>query len=340
MKNRQVLLKSYPQGKLTPAHFELSETNVPELKDNEFLLRNHILSLDAGFRQWMNAGSGDNYLTAMALGAPVMSIVIGEIVKSNNSQFPVGQFILARTAWEEYSIGDGSDIATPLDMSGDVPISLHAGMLGPTGMTAYFGMVEIGDVKKGDEVLISAAAGAVGAAAGQIARIKGARVVGMASTDDKCQWLTNEVGFDDAFNYKDPAGLEALIEEKLPNGIDVFFDNVGGPVLDAAMGHLREFSRIVLCGQISSYNADGPMPGPSAEKMWELITKRTTMRGYMFSDYMDKAPDAFGDIVKWLQSGELKNFDQITDGVENTAQAFCDMLDGKNRGKALVRLVS
>lgn len=336
MENRQVLLHRNPVGAPQETDFVCYTGSVRALQDGEVLIRNLYLPMDAGFRQWMRKGSSDNYLKEMALGEPVMSITIGRVSASRNPDYAIDSLVIGRTAWEEYSIANGSDYLAQLDATAGIPLHYYAGTLGPTGFTAYFGLMDIGQIKAGETVLVSAAAGAVGTVAGQIAKIKGCRTVGITSSAEKCRWLIDTVGYDDAINYNDPAGLDASIKHTCPNGIDVYFDNVGAETLDCAMGNMALNARIILCGAISAYNRDTPVPGPY--NMWEAITKRATLRGFMFSDYVARYPEALADLSAWIGSGQLNSFDHIVDGIDQTAGAFCDMFSGKNFGKAIVRL--
>lgn len=334
--NQQILLSSRPTDSLGPEHFTLAERPLPALENGQFLVENLYLSLDAGFRQWMNEGASDNYLTAMPLDQAVQSIVLGRVVESRNPAFTPGMTVMGRTAWEQYSIADGTDLMTVIETAADIPLHEYLCALGPSGMTAYFGLIDIGQVKAGDNVLVSAAAGGVGSVVGQIARIKGCRTVGITSSDKKCAWLREELRYDAAINHRAAEGLLAQIQREFPTGIDIFFDNVGGEILDTAMQHLALKARIVLCGAISQYDKTGQHSG--AHHLWELITKRARAEGFMFSDYVERYPAAMEDISGWIRQGKLKSPAVIVDGIENTAQAFCDMLTGHNMGKCLVRL--
>lgn len=334
--NRRVLLKAYPVGLPEEADFELVTAPVPEVKDGQFLVQNLYFSLDAGFRQWMKAGASDNYLEAMPLGKPVMSITIGRVIQSRRPGFPVGQILMGRFAWEEYTLSDGADYCVPLAETAGFPLHYYVGTIGPTGLTAYFGLTDIGQVKAGDIVLVSAAAGAVGVMAGQIAKALGCKTIGITSSDEKCRWLVDEVGYDAAINYNAPAGIEAEIRRVCPTGIDVYFDNVAGKILDAAMANLRMNARIILCGALAAYNEEKPVPGPY--NMFEAITKRATLRGFMFSDYVASYPAAYARLQKWLEEGRIKSFDEISVGIETTASAFCGMFRGRNKGKVIVKL--
>ena len=333
--NQSLLLQRYPQGAMEPGDFAVRSSPVPQPAEGQFVTHNLVLSMDAGFRQWMNEGAGDNYLPGMALEDPVQSIVLGRVVDSRHPDFPVGTVVNARAAWERYSLLDGSDLCAPVDVDPEVPVEEYMSTLGPTGMTAYFGLREIGRPAPGDVLLVSAAGGAVGTVVGQLGRIMGCHCIGLTSTEDKARWLEETVGYNRALSREKHPDLPAALREAAPEGLDVFFDNVGGSVLDAAMGHLREGARLVLCGAIAQYERDQPEP---VYNTWELITKRATAAGFMFSDYADEFDSAMGALASWMKSGELQGFLTSYEGLESTPQAFCDMLHGRSRGKCLVRL--
>lgn len=336
-RNRRVLLKARPDGASRESDFALEEVPIGPIAEGQFLLRNLYLSLDAGFRQWMDEGSGDDYLPAMELGAPVMGLVLGEVVESRNPDYAVGERVMGRTRWESHSVADGSDYMTKMvGVDDSAPLSHFLGVLGPTGLTAYFGMRDVGEPKEGETVLISTAAGAVGSVAAQIAKIHGCRVIGMTSTDEKCRWLVEQLGLDAAINYRRDGGLEAGIREHCPDGIDVYFDNVGGQALDTVLAHLRIGARVVMSGALSNYNSTEPSPGPY--NMFKIITQRATMQGFMVTDYVDQYPAAIEQLATWIQEGELKGVEEVVDGIENTPRAWCRMFQGGNRGKLVVRL--
>jgi NADPH-dependent curcumin reductase CurA len=225
---------------------------------------------------------------------------------------------------------------TKLEAAPGVPISCYLGILGPTGLTAYFGLRDIGHVQSGETVLVSTAAGAVGSAAAQIARLQGARVVGTTSTDEKCRWLVDELGLDAAINYRAAGGVAAGIARDCPSGIDVYFDNVGGETLDTVLLHLNMGARVVLSGALAAYNESGPVPGPV--NLFKLVTQRALMKGFMVTDYVAEYPAAIAEMTEWLKAGRLKNAEEVVEGIENTGAAFCRMFAGGNRGKLLVRL--
>jgi NADPH-dependent curcumin reductase CurA len=293
-----------------------------------------VISLDAGFRQWMTEGAGDNYLTGMQIGDPVQSIVLGEVVESDHADYPVGTLVSARTAWEESSVLDGSDLCSPLEVASDVPLYQYMGILGPTGMTAWIGLFEIGQPKPGETVVVSAAGGAVGTVVGQLAKAEGCRVIGLTSARSKADWLESDVGYDLVIDRETQPDLGSALREACPGGVDIFFDNVGGEALDTVMSQLREQARLVLCGAISQYeSAVQPL-----HNSWELITKRARMEGFMFSDYLESFPKITEDLQGRLQRGVLKSFDAVYEGIETTPRAFCDMMHGASRGKCLVTL--
>ncbi|MFV0276692.1 MAG: NADP-dependent oxidoreductase [Parahaliea sp.] len=333
--NNSIVLQRYPKGEITVDDFALRSAPVPEPGPGQFLIRNLVLSMDAGFRQWMNEGAGDNYLPGMALETPVQSMVLGRVVASRHPEYPEGTVVNARTAWEDYSLLDGSDLCAALAVDAQVPIEEYMATLGPTGMTAYFGLLEIGQPSAGETLLVSAAGGAVGTVVGQLGRIRGCHCIGLTSSESKARWLETEVGYHRAISRERFPDLSAALAEAAPEGLDIVFDNVGGSVLDTAMGHLRERARLVLCGAIAQYEREQPEP---VFNTWELITKRATASGFMFSDYADRFGDAMDELAGWLKSGSLRGFLNTYDGLENAPAAFCDMMHGRSRGKCLVRL--
>jgi NADPH-dependent curcumin reductase CurA len=225
-KNRQIILAARPQGTVKVTDFALHEAELAPLEPGQYLIRNQYLSMDAGFRKWMNEDAGDNYLTAMELGDPVQSMILGHVIESRNPEFPEGTVVMGRTCWECFSIAGSEDFVTRLEHDGALPLYEYVSTLGPTGMTAYFGLFDVGKPKAGEEVLVSAAGGAVGSVVGQLAKITGCRTVGISSSDEKCRWLIDTLGYDAAINYNAPEGLAAQIERELPNGLDIYFDNV------------------------------------------------------------------------------------------------------------------
>ena len=332
--SRAVVLAAHPDGPVVAEDFAIVDVVEPALPEGHFRTRNRVISLDAGFRQWMTAGAGDNYLTGMQIGDPVQSIVLGEVTESDHPDYPVGTLVSARTAWEETSVLDGSDLCSPLSVSDEVPLHQYMGVLGPTGMTAWIGLFEIGHPEAGETLVVSAAGGAVGTVVGQLAKAEGCRVIGLTSTRDKADWLEETVGYDRVIDRETQPDLAAALRDACPQGIDIFFDNVGGHALDVVMGQLKERARLVLCGAISQYESSVH----PVTNSWELITKRARMEGFMFSDYFEQFPRIAEDLQRRLLSGTLTSFDAIYTGIEQTPRAFCDMMHGVSRGKCLVLL--
>lgn len=335
-KNKQVVLAARPQAVMKVTDFALQEVEVPPLEPGQYLIQNQYLSMDAGFRKWMNEGADDNYLKTMEIGSPVQSMILGHVIESRNSEFPEGTVVMGRTLWENFSVAGSEDFVTRLDHDDSLPLSEYVSTMGPTGMTAYFGFFDVGKPQAGEEVLVSAAGGAVGSIVGQLAKLTGCRTVGITSSDEKCAWLINTLGYDAAINYNAQEGLAAQIERELPNGFDIYFDNVGGSMLDVALQHMKEYARIVLCGAISQYDKMDRQTG--IFNMWEFITKRATARGYMFTDYIEHYPAALEKIGSWVRTGKLKTVINTYHGIEEVPKAFCDMINGANRGKNIVEL--
>ena len=334
--NKHIVLASRPEGAPREENFRLVETPLRAIREGEFLVKNLYISLDAGFRNWMNEGSGDNVLPAMELDAPVMGLTLGRVIESRRPDFKVGDLLMARLAWEQYTICDGSDFIARLPGSLPFPLSYYLGVLGDTGMSAYFGLTDIGKPKAGETVLISAAGGAVGSVAGQIARLMGARTVGIAGSDEKCSRLVEELGYDRAINRRSAEGLSSAIASACPDGVDVYFDSIGGSMLEAALDNLASGARIILCGAITNYGATEAVPGPS--NLFELVTKQATMQGFMCHFNDDRYDEARQQLTRWLQSGQLKSIEYKLDGIENTARAFCHMFDGRNFGKTVIKV--
>jgi NADPH-dependent curcumin reductase CurA len=237
-------------------------------------------------------------------------------------------------AWEQYTTAPGAAL-NKLDENAGIPLSNFLGVLGPTGLTAYFGLLEVGKPQAGETVLVSAAAGAVGSVVGQIAKKKGCRVVGMAGSDDKCSWLTDDLGFDAVINYKTCGDYESAIRLACPDGVDVYFDNVGGEILDAALMCLNKYARVAVCGWISTYNTPDA-PGPV--NLWQLVAQSVTIQGFTVIDYMDRFPEGIGQLVEWLMAGEIQFREEIVDGLDNVLPTFLKLFDGSNQGKLVVRL--
>lgn len=331
--NVQVVLKRHPEGAVTTGDFEVVSSGVPEVGEGQVLLRNLYLSMDAGFRHWMTAGAGDNYLPGMQIGDPVQSMVLGQVVRSRHPDYAEGAYLSARCAWETFSILDGSDLAAVIDPEPGVPLHEYMSLLGPTGMTAFFGLMRLGVPCAGDTLVVSAAGGAVGTAVGQLGKVHGCRTIGLTGSEAKAEWLRRDVGYDVAISREREPDLADALARAAADGVDIFFDNVGGATLDVALGQLSEGARIVLCGAISQYEQERPEP---VFNTWELITKRARMEGFMFSDYAEEFPEAASTLAGHYRSGDLVSFNQMYSGIESAPQAFCDMMHGASRGKCLV----
>ena len=334
--NTRVLLARRPAAQLVVADFEVDTQPLGSVGEGQFMVKNTYLSLDAGFRQWMSEGSGDNYLSSMPIGEPVQSIIMGTVVESRHADFPEGSIVMGRTAWEQYSIADGSDFMSIIDPDPAVELHEYLCSLGPSGMTAYFGIMDIGEPKAGDLFVINAAAGGIGCIAGQIAKAEGCSTVGIAGGAAKCEWLQETLGYDQVIDYKSSETLEQQLQRVAPDGMDIVYDNVGGPMLGTMLGQLAENARVILCGAVSQYEREGGHE-PVAN-MWELITKRAKAEGFMFSDYVDRYPEAINYITDMLKAGSMVSPVNWSEGIETTGQGFIDMLAGNNLGKCLVKL--
>lgn len=332
---RAVVLERRPSGNPVAADFRVVEVPVHPLRDGQFRTRNLYVSLDAGFRNWMNEGSGDAILPAMQLGEPVMGLVLGEVCESRHAGFPIGSKLMARFAWEEQSVSDGSDFIARLPDALRFSPSAYLGVLGDTGMSAWFGM-EIGAPKPGETVLVSAAGGAVGSIAGQLARLVGARVVGIVGTQAKGRWLQETLGYDAFVVRSNLVETLAGIRVACPEGVDLFFDNVGGGVLEAAISAMKPAGRVIMCGAISGYGATEATPGPS--NLFEVVLKQLRLQGFMTHLQHARYDEARAALGALLESGRLVNPEHLLEGVESVATAFCDLFAGRNFGKTIVRL--
>jgi NADPH-dependent curcumin reductase len=328
--NRQILLKSRPEGAPGLDNFELVETPTPKPGDGEVLVRTLYLSLDPYMRGRMSAAK--SYATPAALGQPMVGGTVGEIVTSRHRDYAVGDIVVGRGGWQDYAIFKGAELRK-LDPTA-APISTALGVLGMPGMTAYVGLLEIGRPKPGETVVVAAASGAVGSVVGQIARIKGCRAIGIAGGVDKCRFVTAELGFDACVDHRAPDFAQQLAAA-CPDGIDVYFENVGGAVQQTVWPLLNDFARIPVCGLIAQYNATGAVPGPD---MITVLRKRLLVRGFIVSDFAARQADFLREVGEWVRSGRLKYREDIVDGLENAPASFLGLLQGRNFGKMLVRV--
>jgi NADPH-dependent curcumin reductase CurA len=328
--SRRVLLTSRPVGAPKTSDFEIVEEPVPSPKDGEMLCRTVYLSLDPYMRGRISGVK--SYAKGVDPGELMVGGTVSEVLESRHPGFKTGDFVQGYDGWQSHALSSGAGVRK-VDPA-VAPISTALGVLGMPGMTAYVGLLDIGQPKAGETVVVSAASGAVGAVVGQLAKLRGCRAVGIAGTKDKCDYVVNELGFDACVNYKTD-DLGAALAAACPKGVDVYFENVGGAVAEAVMPMLNPFARVPLCGLISMYNATTPAPGPS----WRfLLTNRVLVKGFIVSDHLDRLPAFLGDCTRWVREGALKYREDIVDGLERAPEAFIGLLEGKNFGKLLVRV--
>jgi hypothetical protein len=330
VKNRQWLLARRPEGAIKDSDFDLVETEAPTPGEGEVVVRNLMLSCDPTQRGWI---AFDTYLPAVKIGEVVRSLGAGRIEASNNSDFAVGEIVSGLVGWQDAVVMNPKGQLNKLPPG--TPLELAMSVLGLTGITAYFGLLDVGRPIAGETVVVSGAAGATGSVVGQIAKIKGCRAIGIAGGAEKCRWLTDEAGFDAAIDYKSET-VPARLKELCPKGIDIFFDNVGGDILDAALARLAMRGRVVLCGGIANYNATDPAPGP--KNYLNLVVQRGRMEGFIILDYMPRAHEAIGALAGWVQSGKLKTKVDVQHGLENAPATLRRLFEGRNVGKQLLRI--
>jgi len=328
--NRQILLIEKPTGKLGPQHFKMSESAVPEPKDGEVLLRVLYISLDAANRAWMQ---GATYRSAVEANSVMAGGGLAEVVASKAPGFAPGDLVFGDTGWQDFAAVPAKHLVKVPRME---PLTHLLSVFGIAGLTAYFGLLNVGKPKSGETVVVSAAAGSVGSIVGQIAKIKGCRVIGVAGGKDKCNWLTSELGFDAAVDYKTEAIFKAL-KTAAPNGIDVYFDNVGGDILEACLPQMNVRGRIACCGAISQYDGAPSATGPRGIPGL-IVVKRLTMQGFIVTDFYDQRNQALADLQSWVKAGQLKVQEDVINGLENTPQALIGLLAGENRGKRMIKV--
>ena len=329
-KNRQILVKELPEGPLEERHFELREGPIPTPGDGEVLTRTIYLSLDPANRAWMR---GATYRAPVEAGQVMAGFTVAEVVDSRDPGFRPGDLVECGSGWQEHAVHPAKALSR-LEPRG--PLSHHLSVLGGTGLTAYFGLLKIGRPRKGETVVVSAAAGATGSVAGQIARIQGCRTVGLAGSDEKCAWLTGELGFDAAINYKTGEVRQAL-KEHCPDGIDVYFDNTGGEILEAALSRMNLRGRVVCSGVVSQYDTAAPAPGPRGVPGL-VVTKRLRMEGFIVSDFFRQRAEATEQLAGWIADGQLVVREDILEGIEAAPRGLIGLLRGENIGKRMVRV--
>lgn len=335
LKNRQILLASRPSGEPTPDNFRLVQAEAPRPGPGQMLLRTLYLSLDPYMRGRMNAGR--SYARPVEVGEVMEGRGVAEVVVSNHPGYQAGDVVFAPTGWQEYALSDGKE-ARKLDSSLG-PASYALGVLGMPGLTAYAGLLTVGQPKPGETVVVAAASGAVGSLVGQLAKIKGCRAVGIAGGEKKCRYVTEELGFDACLDHRDTA-LPERLKEACPSGIDVYFENVGGKVFDAVLPLLNNFARVPVCGLIAQYNQTSPPPGPDRVPavMMASLVKRLTFRGFIVGDFAAQFPQFLAEMSTWLKEGKVKYKEDVTNGLENAPRELIGLLKGENFGKKIIRV--
>lgn len=330
--SREIRLKNRPSGMPSEDDFELAQVILPEIEDEQILVRNAYMSVDPYMRGRMHDREG--YLPPFQIGKPLEGGAVGQVIESRSTKFQVGDYVVSMMGWRDFFICNGKYLIK-VDPE-KVPIQAYLGIMGMPGLTSYVGLIDIGKPKEGETIFVSAAAGAVGSAACQIARIKGCRVVGSAGSEEKVSWLVEEAGVDAAFNYKSVENLTGELQKHCPKGIDIDFENVGGKHLEAALESMNPFGRVVFCGMISLYNAIRPPRAPV--NLVYAIPKRLTLKGFIVSDHLDRQPQFNQDMAAWIKEGRIKWKETILDGIENAPKAFLGLFTGDNFGKMLVKL--
>lgn len=330
--NRQWILKRRPRGELSADDFSWVTTPIPQPSDGEFLVRNLCFSCDPTQRGW---AANDTYFKAVRIGDVMRAFAVGEVVTSRDPRYQPGQLLQGLFGWQDYALSSQAHEFPILPVPDGVSIETALSILGNTGITAYFGLLEVGAAQRGDTLVISGAAGATGSAAGQIGKLIGCRVIGLAGGAEKCRYLTDELGFDGAIDYKSE-NIMTRMRQLCPSGIDIFYDNVGGRILDAALAHLAMHGRVVICGAISAYNEVAGVEGP--KNYLKLLIMRGRMQGFVVVDYMPRADEALRALGGWLREGKLKDRVDVQHGLENAPATLNRLFSGQNQGKQLLRI--
>jgi hypothetical protein len=332
MKNKQIILKNRPKGFPDTTTWNLETQNIPKLSAGEILIEHHYISLDPAMRGWVN--DTKSYIPPVGLDQVMRAGAIGKVIDTNNnSKFEIGDCVTSWGGVQQYSVSNGDGWYKVDERLATMP--MYLGTLGMPGMTAYFGILEVAKIKEGDIVLVSGAAGAVGSIVGQIAKLKGCTVIGIAGGKEKCDYLKTELGFDEAIDYK-TENIYSALKKKCPQGVDVFFDNVGGVILDAALSKLRMHAKVVICGAISQYNNKHKINGPS--NYLSLLVTRSTMQGMVVMDYTKDFGIAAKQMGIWLQQGKLKSREDIYEGIENFQETYNRLFSGEKNGKLILKV--
>jgi hypothetical protein len=330
--NRQWLLARRPYGMVSTSDFELVETAVPELAEGEYLVRNLYISFDPTMRGWME--DRESYMPPVALREVMRCSTVSQVVESKNPAYAQGDILTGLFGMQEWAVG-GKGFMHGTPVAEGTPLTWPLGVTGLTGMTAYFGLLEIGKPQPGETVLVSGAAGATGSVAAQIAKLKGCRVVGIAGGPEKCAWLEEKAGLDGAIDYKSE-NVGERIRALCPDGVDVYFDNVAGPILDAALANLALRARVVMCGGISGYNEKEPPAGP--RNLMNVVIQRARMEGFIIIDYVSRFPEAAAALQEWIREGKIVHEEDVQEGIENAPATFLRLFTGQNIGKQLLKL--
>jgi NADPH-dependent curcumin reductase CurA len=332
MQNKQWILNSFPVGEIKDNDLIFKDSNLNGISDGEVLIKNIYLSLDPANRGWMSGKA--SYVDAMQIGDIMRGGTIGIVEESKNEKFKTGDAVQYQGGWQEYCINDGKGLRViPLNTGLELPSFLS--VMGMPGMTAYFGLLDVLKPKENETIVVSGAAGAVGSLVSQIAKIKGCRVIGIAGTEEKCSWLKNDLNVDGVINYKTD-NLNSTLKELCPDGIDMYFDNVGGEITEAVINRFNIGGRMSICGQISGYNSETLQPGP---RNWiNILVKRLKVQGFIVFDYQARAKEAFVDMSKWMAEGKLQHKNHIVDGLENAVSSLKMLFSGENKGKMIVKI--
>ena len=335
MMNRRIVLNSRPTGVPDAENFRVEEAEVPELAEGEVLIENRVFAIDPAVRGMLD--DVKSYLPPVPIGGLIPTMVLGRVIKSRNPEFQEGDYGRSFIGWETHSVISPDAVGFEnVTIADDLPLTAYMGACGWSGITAYVGLKQYGEMREGDEVLMSAAAGAVGSVGGQIAKLSGCRVVGTVGSDEKARIVTEELGMDAAINYRSCDSLEAEIDRHFPEGIDLYFDNVGGATLDAVLPRMKAFGRIPVCGMIANYNNQSePYP---IRNLWQVLVNRITMRGFLAYEAVDMMHEAAEALANWVRSGDLVATENVATGLESAPDAFIRLMSGKTKGKTLVRL--
>jgi len=329
--NKQLLLNERPVGEVNENTWKIVTTEIPTISEGEILIKISHVSLDPAMRGWLN--DAKSYIPPVQIGEVMRSGGVGEVVASNNSGFQVGDHVYGNPGVQQYTVSDGSGY---LKVDPNLlPLPKYLGVLGMPGYTAYFGIIHVGKIKEGETVLVSGAAGAVGSVVGQIAKIKGCKVVGIAGGEEKCKYVVEELGFDACIDYKSEK-VSRAIRRECPKGIDVYFDNVGGDILDAALANIRMGARIPICGAISQYNNTTPIKGPS--NYLSLLVNSARMEGFVVFHFAKKYPEAGAALSQWITEGKIKSREHIEEGIENFLPTFQKLFSGEKQGKLVLKV--